>query len=390
MTKVRDVLVHHVNLYPNEERAAYRLVIVEIHTEDGVVGFGEVGLAYGVGATGSMQVVCEMARNYLIGHDARQPARFADRVYHNSFWMQGGGPILLGALSAIDQALWDIKGKLLGAPVHELLGGAMRDRIRLYSNGWSRGIGSPEALGERARQEANAGFTALKFDPFKYMPDGSRAPLGGRMDADLHRLGFDRVRCVREAVGDAVEIILEFHGGLRPLDAQKACGDMKEFGPLLVEEPIDSSDAGVLANFAKGITIPVAAGERIYTAAGFRPYLASGALSVIQPDIGLCGGITEAVRIAAIAQAHQVTVQPHNCGGPISTAACLQIASVIPNLQFQEIFPYFSDGRQDLISEPYEQKIVNGYLNVPTAPGVGITVNAEYLARRANTIRASS
>jgi galactonate dehydratase len=390
MTKVRDVIVHHVNLHPNAERAAYRLVLVEIVTDSGLTGVGEVGLAYGVGATGAMQVACEIARNYVIGSDARHVSGIWERVYRNAFWLQGGGPVILGALSAIDQALWDIKGKVLGAPVYELLGGAVRDRIRLYCNGWSRSIGSPEALGERARREAELGFTALKFDPFKYLANGERADLVGTISPSMHRLGIERVQAVREGVGPDVDIILEFHGNLMPLDAMRACADMQEFRPLLVEEPIDSTDAGVLAAIASKIGIPVAAGERIYTNSGFRPYLESGALSVIQPDMGLCGGISEAMKIAASAQAHQVTVQPHNCGGPISTAACLQIGSVIPNLQFQEIFPYFADGRQDAVEEPYERKIKNGYMELPTGPGLGVTLNYDFLRRHATSMRAAA
>jgi galactonate dehydratase len=390
MSIVRDVVVHHVNLHPNAERADYRLVVLEVITEDGISGVGEIGLAYGAGATGAMQVACELARKYLIGHDARQPARFAERVYRNGFWMAGGGPVFLGAISALDQAMWDIKGKLFGAPTYDLLGGAMRDRIRLYCNGWSRSIGAPEALGERAGAEAELGFTALKFDPFKYLPDGERTPLVGRIDQDLHRLGVERVRAVREAVGPDVDILLEFHGNLMPMDAQRACADMMEFRPLFVEEPIDSSDAGVLAKFATHISIPIAAGERLYTSSGFRTHLESGALSVIQPDLGLCGGITEAMRIAANAHVHQVTVQPHNCGGPISTAACLQIASVIPNLQFQEIFPYFADGRQNLVLAPFEQQIVDGHMALGTAPGLGVELNRDFLKSHANSIRAAA
>lgn len=390
MTKVTDVIVHHVHLSPNAERAAYRLVLVEVETDSGVTGVGEVGLAYGIGAVGTMQVVLEMARNYLIGHDAREVARFSERVYRNGFWLQGGGPVMHGAVSALDQALWDIKGKLLGAPVYELLGGAMRERIRLYSNGWSRSIGDPAELGARAAEEAEAGFTALKFDPFKYDAAGERTPLVGVIGPDLHRLGVARVRAVREAIGPDVDILVELHGNLMPNDALRACTDMAEFRPFFFEEPIDCSDVGVLANFAARISTPLAAGERIYTNAGFRPYFESGALAVIQPDMGLCGGITELMRIAASAQAHQVTVQPHNCGGPVSTAACLQVDAVIPNLQFQEIFPYFADGRQDVVTDAYERRVERGYMALPKGPGLGIEINRDYLGGHASSLRAGA
>ena len=390
MTKVREAIVHHVNLRPNAERAPFRLIVVEVVTEDGLVGVGEVGMAYGAGANGALHAVCDLARGYLVGHEADDVARFSERAYRNGFWLQGGGPVLHGAISALDQALWDIKGKRLGVPVYQLLGGAMRERIRLYCNGWSRSTGCPEELGERASQEVASGFTALKFDPFKYDAEGSRTPLVGRIDPDLRRLGLDRIRAVRKAVGPDVEILVELHGNLMPIDALWICTEMAELHPFFVEEPIDSSDAGVLANFARGISIPIAVGERIYTNSGFRPYLESGVVSVIQPDIGLCGGITEAMRISASAQAHQVMVQPHNCGGPISTAACLQVDSVIPNLQFQEIFPYFDDGRRNLVQSAYEQKIENGHLAVPDLPGLGLELNRDFLGKQASSIQVSA
>jgi galactonate dehydratase len=390
MTKVTDVIVHHVHLSPNAERAAYRLVLVEVETESGVTGVGEVGLAYGIGAVGAMQVVLEMARNYLIGHDARAVARFSERVYRNGFWLQGGGPVMHGAVSALDQALWDIKGKLLGAPVYELLGGAMRERIRLYCNGWSRSIGTIGGLAERAAEEAEKGYTALKFDPFKYDAAGARTALVGAIEPALHRLGVERVRAVREAIGPDVDILIELHGNLMPTDALRACRDMAEFRPFFFEEPIDCSDVGVLADFAARVATPLAAGERIYTNSGFRPYLESGALAVIQPDMGLCGGITELMRIAGSAQAHQVKVQPHNCGGPVSTAACLQVDAVIPNLQFQEIFPYFADGRQEAVTAAYERRLVDGYLGLPDGPGLGIEINHDYLKGHASSLRASA
>lgn len=387
LTKVREMIVHHVNLHPNAERAPYRLIVVEVVTEDGLIGVGELGLAYGAGATGAMHAACDLARSYLIGHESGDVARFSELAYRNSFWLQGGGPVLHGAVSAIDQALWDIKGQRLGVPVYQLLGGAMRDRIRLYCNGWSRSIGGVEELAERAQQEAEAGFTALKFDPFKYDAEGGRTALVGRIDPDLRRLGLQRLRAVRDAVGPDVEILVELHGNLMPIDALWICTEMAELSPFFVEEPIDSSDAGILANFARGTNIPIAIGERVYTNSGFRPYLESGVVAVIQPDIGLCGGITEAMRIAASAQAHQVTMQPHNCGGPVATAACLQIDCVIPNLQFQEIFPYFDDGRQNVVHEPFEQKIIDGHLALPEAPGLGVTLNRAFLDAHSSSLR---
>jgi galactonate dehydratase len=386
MSKISDVITHCVDLDGNTESVSYQLVLVEILTEDGLSGIGEIGLTYGDGASGAIRLVGELARNHVIGSDSRNISDIWERIYRNSFWMQGGGPIIHGALSALDLALWDIKGKYFNVPVYELLGGAVRKQIRVYSNGWSRRLGSPEAHRERASQEADLGFTALKFDPFKYLVDGKRSALNGTISPSHHRLAVERVKAVREGAGDDVDILLEFHGNLMPLDALKACQSMAEFNPLFVEEPIDSSDSAVLAAFAARIDIPVAAGERIYTNSGFRSYLETNALSVIQPDPGLCGGISELIKIAASAQAYQVTVQPHNCAGPVMTAACLQIASVVANFQFQEIFPYFDDGRQQLVTEPFEQKIENGYLRLPEGPGLGVTIDRGYLAGRSSSL----
>jgi L-alanine-DL-glutamate epimerase-like enolase superfamily enzyme len=376
---IGEVKVYLVPLARRPGYPPYRLTVVEVRDADGATGIGEVGLVYGDGASAAAKMVLEIAGNYLIGHDGGAITAFAHRAYRNAFWSQSGGAVWFGALSALDEALWDLRGRRAGEPVHRLLGGPAQPEIRFYCNGWSRSATDPDDWGRRAAEAVAAGYDALKFDPYKYRPDGSARSLTEKVSPGFHRLAVARAAAVREAVGPDVDLILELHGNLSRLEALRACTDIAQIAPWYVEEPLDGSNPESLARFAAEARLPLAAGERFCGVQKFVPYLASGALAVVQPDLGLCGGLTEGMRIAALAAAHGAEVQPHNCGGPISTAACVQLAFAVPNFLVQEVFPGFTDGRYDLVEQPIEPTIANGRMAAPEAPGLGVTLNRDFL-----------
>ena len=226
MAAIDEVRVYLVPLARRPGYPPYRLTVVEVRDADGATGIGEVGLVYGDGASAAAKMVLEIANNHLIGHDGRAITAFAHRAYRNAFWSQSGGVIWFGALSALDEALWDLRGRRAGEPVHRLLGGPAQTEIRFYCNGWSRSATDPADWGRRAAEAVAAGYDALKFDPYKYRPDGSTRSLTEKVTTAFHRLAVERTAAVREAVGPDVDLILELHGNLSRLEALRACTDI--------------------------------------------------------------------------------------------------------------------------------------------------------------------
>lgn len=387
--KVTAVRVHRTQFAPMKEGAStHAVLVVEVLTDAGLRGIGEIGLAYGVGGRGAVPLVLELARAKLIGRDPFRTEAIQDAMRRDTFWGHVPGPILGAAISALDEALWDIKGKALGVPVHVLLGGACRDRLRLYCNGWYRGLGPPEdyaraALGVQAR-----GFTALKFDPMKLNAAGQSDHVDRHIRREMEDLAVARVEAVRAAVGPAMDMIIELHGNMWPMDSVRFGQRIAHTRPFAMEEVADAEDAGAAREVGKRTGIAIAGGERLSTLGDFRRFFEARALSLAQPDMGIAGGFTGVRAIAALAAAHGVYVQPHNCGGPISTAACLHLSFAIPNFVIQEIFPVWpEDDRLDLVDAPYERQVVDGHAPLPTRPGLGIDLNDDYL-KRCETVEA--
>ena len=330
-----------------------RWLFLKVHTNVGVVGLGEP-------ITEGRALTCATAvkeiEPYLVGKDPRAAVHHWQAIYRHAFYR--GGPILTSALSGIDQALWDIKGKLLGVPVYELLGGPTRQRIRVYAH-----AGTPELVRERKAQ----GFTAFKTGP---------ARLNGRYARPVENQAWienavARFASLREIVGKDGDIGIDFHGAVLPGTAKILMKELEPFHPFFYEEIINAQNVDVMAELAKSTHVPIATGERIFTKWGFREILEKGAATILQPDLCHAGGITEVRLIAGMAEAYYATIAPHNPLGPISLAAGLQIAASIPNFLCQE---QVSLG-EGYIKNPF--KVRDGYVDLPMGPGLGIELDEE-------------
>jgi len=331
-----------------------RWLFLKVHTDAGIVGLGEPVLE-GRALT-CAQAVKEI-EPYLLGKDPRQVAHHWQAIYRHAFYR--GGPILTSALSGIDQALWDIKGKALGVPVYELLGGPTRTRIRVYAHA---------STVEQMKQRQAEGFTAFKTSPAKTRP--SRYI---ETPAAVH-YAAEKFAELRKAMGDDVDIAVDFHGAISPALAKLLIKALEPYQPMFIEEPCQAQNHDVMAEIARGTHLPIATGERVYTKWGFREVLEKRAATILQPDLCHAGGITECRLIAGMAEAYYAAIAPHNPLGPISLAAGIQLAASIPNFLCQE---------QVSLGEGYLKKpftVRQGYIDLPTGPGLGIELDEDALA----------
>jgi galactonate dehydratase len=378
--RITDVEIFDVKLPPTPPRmASWNPVIVRINTDEGISGVGEVALAYGVGSSAGVGMVRNLAERFLLGADPFRIEHLWDQMYHRTFWAMGGGPVVFGGMSAIDEALWDIKGKAFGVPAYELLGGRCWDKLRVYANGWSHGLGTPEQLAEGAQRVVADGYSAMKFDPFYQALDGRRDSPRPALDRERADLAYARVEAVCEAVGPDVDILVEVHGNLGTTSAIQIGKRLEEFDPFFYEEPVDALNVDCMRKVAENVDIPIAAGERLYTRYGFRQYIEQQILDILQPDVGLAGGITETKKIADYAETYHLHVQPHNCAGPVATAPAVQVDACIPNFIIQEWFPYREEAHYELVTDALEHKVVDGYYTVPDTPGLGIELNDDVI-----------
>lgn len=333
-----------------------RWLFLKIHTNAGITGLGEP-ITEGRALT-CAQAVKEV-EPYLIGKDPRAVAHHWQAIYRHAFYR--GGPILTSALSGIDQALWDIKGKALGVPVYELLGGPTREKIRVYAH-----AGTAAQMKERRAQ----GFTAFKTGPARKRP-ARIVETKGFVDNVTREFA-----ALREAIGPEADIAIDFHGAIPPQTAKLLIKALEPYQPMFIEEPVNCQNVEAMAEIARGTHLPIATGERIFTKWGFREILEKGAASIVQPDLCHAGGITEVRLIAGMAEAYYAAVAPHNPLGPISLAAGLQLAASIPNFLCQE---QVSLG-EGYIKSPF--RVENGYIPLPTAPGLGIELDEDALANK--------
>jgi L-alanine-DL-glutamate epimerase-like enolase superfamily enzyme len=358
----------------------WRPVVVKINTDEGVSGFGEVGLAYGVGASAGFGMAKDLAK-IIIGMDPMKNEAIWDKMQKKTFWGQGGGTVVTAGMSGIDIALWDIKGKMLNTPVYQLLGGKTRDKIRAYASqlqfGWGKGtdkamLVEPQQYAEAALAAVDEGYDSIKLDVLAMddKANWNQRNLNGVLSNRTLQLGYNRLKAVREAVGLDVDIIVEMHAFTDTTAAIQFGKMIEELGVYYYEEPVMPLNPKQMKKVADNVNIPIAAGERIYTRWGYRPFFEDGSIDVIQPDICTCGGLTEVKKICDMAHTYDVTVQIHVCGGPISTAAALQMEAVIPNFMIHELHRY-ALLEANTRSCKYNYVPKDGMYEVPNLPGIG-------------------
>jgi len=356
-------------------------VLVEVLTDQGITGVGEAAIAYGTGETAAAGMLKDLVERFVLGRDPRRIEALWAEMYDHTFWAKGGGPIVFAGISAIEQALWDIKGKALGVPVYELLGGRCRDAVRVYANGWSFRCVTPDEFAREAHRVVGDGYTALKFYPLaraELDEHGHIRHVSGRtLDRAAERLAVARVRAVREAVGPDIDLALDMSGELTPDAIIRIGGAVAPEGIFFFEEPVDPFDADALKKVSEHLDLPLAVGERLYTRYGFRRVLEGGAADILQPDVGTTGGIMEAKKIAAMAEAYSLRVAPHTCASPVATAASLQLDACIPNFLIQELYPYRPPAHFAIVDRPPELDVQGGMLAIPDRPGLGVALVEE-------------
>jgi len=357
------------------EGAHSNWAFVKVYTDSGLTGVGEASLER---FDEVVVKALESFKDFLVGKDPFQIEYIWNALYKQTFMY--GQLIILCALSAVEQALWDIKGKALGVPVYEFLGGKLRDKVRAYANAWAfqhvvtelRTDDTPESMAKNAQKMVAKGFTAMKWDPFRN---------GGQViPKSEEEFAIACVKAVREAVGPSVDLLIECHGRFNMLSAIRMAQKLEPFDPFFYEEPIPPDNIDAMAALQAAIRLPIATGERLYTRWDFRSLLEKQAARIIQPDICHVGGILETKKIAAMAETYYVSVQPHNSNGPISTLASLHLDACIPNVIFQEFFYPYLELYNEMLTEPI--KCQNGYLEIPTGPGLGSDINEEFILKR--------
>ena len=340
--------------------------LVKIETDSGIVGWGEGTLGWK--ETAVREMIKDFARRYVIGQNPFDIEALWFKLYqveHNT------GPVMYSAMAGIETALWDIVGKACGQPVYNLVGGKVRDRVKVYANGWYNSMSDLGKLSERAQDVLGRGYKAMKFDPF--------GPGGREIGPSELRGACKAVESLRKVVGDDVEILLEFHGRFSPSMALEAIRAMVPYHPTWCEEPIPAHNDEAMTHIVAASPLRIATGEHTYSRYGFLSLLRQNGAHVIQPDLVYSGGFLETKKIAAMAEAYYVSVAPHNCDGPLRTIASIHLCANIPNFMILETFEdYDVPWRMQLV--PDAPRVKDGYYEVPTGPGWGLTVDESVIA----------
>lgn len=348
------------------------LTFVKVETDDGLIGVGE---ARAVNRTdGVLGYLNEAIPRYVLGEDPFNVERLVSRMFREDF--ARAGEITMTGIALIEIACWDIMGQALGLPVYRLLGGAVRDRIKAYANGWYTVERTPAEFAAAAQRAVAKGYHALKFDPFG----------GGfyELERDEKLKSISLVEAVRAAVGPEIELLIEMHGRFNPPTAIEIAKELAPYKPSWYEEPVPPENLAALKRVSTAIAplgVPVATGERLHTMHEYRELFELQAADIIQPDITHFGGLMNTKKLAAWAEAYYVLVAPHNVGGPVSTAAALHLAASTPNFKIQEHFNDFAEAFVKQ-SAPGVPEIVDGYFPLPAGPGLGVTLNEDVI--RAN------
>ena len=346
------------------------LCFVKVETDGGPHGWGECYTQ--ADRDTSIVALVEAIGRHLVGRDASHITHFVHWAYHD-FAAKRGAMDFWSAVSGLEQALWDIAGKRHGAPVHALLGGPCRERVRVYANGWYGGAKAPADYAARARETVARGFTALKFDPFP-------GPWRTHVPREVEEKAVATVAAVREAVGPAIDLLIEVHRRLAPMHAVRVARELERFRPFWYEEPVSSTNLEALAECRRQIAIPIVTGEELYTRAEFRRCFELRAADIVNPDVCNCGGIQELRAIAQMAEPSLVTVSPHNYNSTtVGLAATVQVSAAIPNFLITEYFVNFEARGREIAAPALEVR--DGFIAVPTRPGLGVELDEGALAR---------
>lgn len=354
--KITDIKTFNVFTYRTN------FVFVKLETDEGISGIGEGTLEYKENA---LLGAIEDIKRVLIGQDPREVERISHELYRDSYWRVG--PVLQSAVSAVNMAMWDIKAKAAGVPVYEMLGGKVRDGVRMYANAWFAGAKTADEFAAAAVKAKNMGVTALKWDPFgkAYM----------YMENSDFRRSIEIVEAVRGAVGNDVDLLIEGHGRFDIATGIKIANALKPFDPYFFEEPTPPDCLDALAQVHNSSPVPIAAGERLYSLTQMRDFLERGCADFVQPDISHCGGISAVKKMAALCEAHYVALAPHNPSGPVANAATLHIAASTQGFRILEICLTDVSWRKELTNE----RVVfdKGNILIPTGVGLGLEINEE-------------
>ncbi len=358
--KVTDIKVFTVDCFRTN------WVFVKVYTDDGIDGVGEATLEYKEKA---LIGAVEHIKEYLVGKNPLDIEKHWHCIYRDAYWR--GGAVLMSALSAVETALWDILGKKLNVPVYRLLGGKVNDRVRIYVNGWFARAKTPKEFGEKAKEAAARGVTAMKWDPFgKSYMDISNKDLNTALEC---------ISEVRSAVGDETDLLIEGHGRFNIAAGIKIAKELEQFKPMFFEEPVPPDNLDALKAVRDKSPVAIAAGERLYTRWDYKRMFDLMAADFIQPDISHAGGIMELKKLAAEAECRYIPFAPHNPSGPVANAATLQLAATCPNFSVLEIMYSDVEWRSDIVNEQLEYK--DGYMKIPDKPGLGIEINEEECAK---------
>jgi galactonate dehydratase len=337
---------------------------LKVYTDEGITGIGEACLE---GRARVVEMAIKDFEYLLIGQDPRNIEHLWNLMYRGTFYRAGA--ILCSAISAIDQALWDILGKSLNVPVYKLLGGAVRDKIRVYKHvNTDETIDSDDTqrIVELATKAVQEGYTMIKTA----LPGPARIiESKGFIDRQVKRMA-----ALRDAIGPDVDFGIDFHGRVGPALAIQLIKEFEPFKPMFIEEPCLPENVDTMVTIARSTTIPIATGERLYTRWGFKDVLEKQAAAIIQPDLAHCGGITEAKKIAAMGEVYYTGFAPHNPLGPVNLAASIQLSATVQSFIAQEQITL----GEGLIKQPFQLK--NGYVDLPTGPGLGIELDEEKIA----------
>ncbi|WP_448635509.1 galactonate dehydratase [Pedobacter panaciterrae] len=348
-----------------------RWLFLKIETDEGIVGWGEPVIE---GKAATVKAAVEELMEYLIGKDPMNIEDHWNVMYRAGFYR--GGPILMSAIAGIDQALWDIKGKFFNAPVHQLLGGKARDKMKVYS--WIGGD-RPADVGLAAKKMAEQGFLAVKMNATEELQ---------YVDSyDKIDEAIKRIAAVREAVGPAFGIGIDFHGRVHKPMAKILAKELEQYRPMFIEEPVLPENNEDLREIANHVSIPIATGERMFSKWQFKTLLKEGYVDIIQPDVSHAGGITECKKIISMAEAFDVAAAPHCPLGPIALAACLQVDATCHNafIQEQSLGIHYNQGSDllDYLTDKTVFEYENGYVKIPDKPGLGIEINEEHVRKMA-------